>query len=342
MLMECCVIIPTYNGGQYLQETLRSVVSQDHMPAEIIVVDDCSTDNTLDILSEFKQIKLYRNKKNNGPGISRVFALGKTASPLVIFLDQDDLWHPQHLKLLYDELIKNPNAPAIVSRIVNFPDGDEPEFDITSQPSSWFNSWGSFPLINYISSPSAVLIKRDHLDRVGGWAANFTGVADYHLWLRLCSHHPLRLLKTVTIGRRIHNNSYHHRFISNSPLQRMALRYEAGKDALEYLANNYQGRSKNRKYIATKRLELYGHLYTFTDSIINNTDENIPELVKKIAAIYESSTNKKLVNIFIHLFNNFPQYRNKLFASLNKHWPKQFTITKDKLRKLVRRTGAGL
>ena len=71
-----CVIIPAYNGEQFIGETLESVFTQKLAPAEVIVVDDASTDDTLKIISQFKGIKLYRNAENNGPGVSNTTVHG--------------------------------------------------------------------------------------------------------------------------------------------------------------------------------------------------------------------------------------------------------------------------
>ena len=96
------IIMATYNGSRYLAEQMTSVVAQSYPSLEIIIVDDCSTDNTLEILKSFQfnypAIKIYSNDTNLG--YIKNFEKGclMASGDFIAFCDQDDYWHPDKIK----------------------------------------------------------------------------------------------------------------------------------------------------------------------------------------------------------------------------------------------------
>ena len=94
------IIMPSYNTGKFIQETLDSVFAQTYTNWEIIIVDDCSTDNTDEIVGAIQdeRIRYFKNEKNSGAAISRNRALCEARGKWIAFLDSDDLWHPTKLE----------------------------------------------------------------------------------------------------------------------------------------------------------------------------------------------------------------------------------------------------
>lgn len=96
------IIMPSYNCGKYVEETIRSVQAQTYSNWEIIFVDDCSTDDTVQrvtVLGEKdNRIRLYQNKLNSGAAVSRNYALREAKGRWIAFLDSDDLWEPSKLE----------------------------------------------------------------------------------------------------------------------------------------------------------------------------------------------------------------------------------------------------
>ena len=92
------VVIPVYNKEKYVKETLQSVLNQDFNDFEIIIVDDGSTDKSLDIIKQFSasKIKIIR-QENQGVAIARNTGVAAANAEIVAFLDADDLWLPNHL-----------------------------------------------------------------------------------------------------------------------------------------------------------------------------------------------------------------------------------------------------
>lgn len=112
------VIIPTFNSEKYISDTIASVQKQTYQNWEIVIVDDCSTDRTQDIVLDFsksdERIKFYPLEKNSGAGIARDFAVSKASGKYISFLDSDDLWKPEKIEKQVDFMIKN-NLPFTFS-----------------------------------------------------------------------------------------------------------------------------------------------------------------------------------------------------------------------------------
>jgi glycosyltransferase involved in cell wall biosynthesis len=101
--MLVSIITPNYNGATYIASTIQSVINQTYTNWELIIVDDCSTDNSVDIIEEYirndKRIKLYKMHKNNSlPSVPRNFGIEKASGDFIAFLDSDDLWLPDKLQ----------------------------------------------------------------------------------------------------------------------------------------------------------------------------------------------------------------------------------------------------
>lgn len=93
------IIMPNYNSGEYLRETLESVFLQTYQNWELLFVDDSSTDNSLDIVREYSddRIRVFVNEKNSGAAVSRNTALKAAKGRWIAFLDSDDLWNEDKL-----------------------------------------------------------------------------------------------------------------------------------------------------------------------------------------------------------------------------------------------------
>lgn len=96
------IITPAYNSSKFIGYTIQSVVDQTFTDWELIIVDDCSVDDTYQLAKKHgendKRIRLFQNPQNSGPAISRNRAIEKAKGRYIAFLDSDDLWHPQKLE----------------------------------------------------------------------------------------------------------------------------------------------------------------------------------------------------------------------------------------------------
>lgn len=95
------IVMPSYNTEKYISESINSVLAQTYTNWELIIVDDCSTDNTDEIIKPYlsdERIKYLKNEKNSGAAISRNYALREAKGKYVAFLDSDDTWEPEKLE----------------------------------------------------------------------------------------------------------------------------------------------------------------------------------------------------------------------------------------------------
>ncbi len=95
------IITPSYNTAKYIAETIKSVQAQTYTNWEMIIVDDCSTDNTDVVVAGFlsdTRIRYLKNSKNSGAAVSRNYALREAKGKWIAFLDSDDLWLPEKLE----------------------------------------------------------------------------------------------------------------------------------------------------------------------------------------------------------------------------------------------------
>tara|TARA_R110002020_G_scaffold336426_4_gene551804 strand:+ start:73085 stop:73828 length:744 start_codon:yes stop_codon:yes gene_type:complete len=97
------IITPVYNSDKFLANNIASVQAQTYSNWEHILVDDCSTDNSADIILEYaskdSRIKYIKLQKNSGAGIARNTAIKAAKGKYIAFLDSDDLWHPEKLHM---------------------------------------------------------------------------------------------------------------------------------------------------------------------------------------------------------------------------------------------------
>ena len=94
------IIMPTYNCGRFIRESIDSVLAQTYKGWELIIVDDCSTDNTSEVVGRYidPRIRYMRNKQNMGAALTRNRALREAKGRYIAFLDSDDLWRPEKLE----------------------------------------------------------------------------------------------------------------------------------------------------------------------------------------------------------------------------------------------------
>lgn len=94
------IIMPSYNTARYIAESIESVQNQTYTNWELIIVDDCSTDNTDEVVASIcdDRIHFLKNENNNGAAVSRNRALREAKGRWIAFLDSDDLWIPEKLE----------------------------------------------------------------------------------------------------------------------------------------------------------------------------------------------------------------------------------------------------
>lgn len=104
------IITPVYNSEEYLEETILSVINQTYKNWELLLVDDCSTDNSYEIIEKYltdERIKYLRNERNSGPAITRNVGLETANGKYIALLDSDDFWGKTKLENQVKFMVKN-------------------------------------------------------------------------------------------------------------------------------------------------------------------------------------------------------------------------------------------
>lgn len=176
------VIIPCFNCQNTIMRAVKSVFMQILKPLEVILVNDCSTDQTIDVLKDIKKrygedwIKIIDLEKNKGPSYARNIGWELAKGDYVAFLDADDSWYPEKIKLQYTLMKKNPSI-YISGHLIDYPSKKNKSFDNEILTISLSKAL----IKNYFITPS-VMVKRKIPER---FDVNQRHSEDYLLWLTI-------------------------------------------------------------------------------------------------------------------------------------------------------------
>lgn len=120
------IVMPSYNAEKFVSETIESVLRQTYTNWELIIVDDCSKDNTAEVVANFQdaRIRFMRNEKNSGAAVSRNRALREAKGRWIAFLDSDDLWEPEKLEKQIAFMETNGYSFSFTDYRIVMPDGN--------------------------------------------------------------------------------------------------------------------------------------------------------------------------------------------------------------------------
>jgi hypothetical protein len=192
------VVMPVFDGMRWLGATAASVAAQRGVRLQRMAIDDGSGDGSGEFLRRAGWTVLETAR--TGPNVARRVALEQAQGDLVAMLDQDDLWHPDHLALANAALRDRPTAPAAVGPRLTFGDTvPPPRLGGARRGPGSFDPWAAYP-INLIDAPSMVVIRREALTAAGGWPADRPLGADSLAWWRLSAAAPFAVLASRTVG----------------------------------------------------------------------------------------------------------------------------------------------
>lgn len=198
---QVSVVIPAYNSAAFIGEALASVRAQTVQPAEILVVDDGSSDATREIAREAGAI-VVQVEQNGGPATARNLGIRKARGELIAFLDADDIWAPEQLEVCCGLLERHPEAAVAFSLVTQFGAADQAQPALLPEgvPVSAADVlWEQNPLIQ-----SAAVARRDALVAIGGYRDGMRHAEDYDLWLRLAQRHPFVCTHRRLVRYRVH------------------------------------------------------------------------------------------------------------------------------------------
>jgi glycosyltransferase involved in cell wall biosynthesis len=199
------VIIPLFNKEKDIVKTLNSVCKQTYNDFEIIIVDDGSTDLSVEKIKIINDNRISIFSKNNeGVSIARNFGVEKAKSNFVAFLDADDYWHPNHLEKLLFLIRTYPNndwfatsyekkrTNVLITPMVS---------PIFKKGENWSGVVGDFfenSLIDCLACASSVCMKTDFFKSLNGFNSQTTHAEDIDLWIRAALLSPLVFSNEIT------------------------------------------------------------------------------------------------------------------------------------------------
>lgn len=188
------VVIPCFNSAVYIGSSIRSVLSQTSPPAEILVVDDCSTDHTCKVVTAIANhapsVRLISLPKNSGsPAGPRNKGVQEARGEWIAFLDADDLWHPQKLELQMS-LLGRSGFLMCSTAMLDF--ADESKVEFPPVPPSLQRTLATTQihfrsqLVKYMTPTSSIVMRRDvALSHPFPEARKYRGREDFYCMLRV-------------------------------------------------------------------------------------------------------------------------------------------------------------
>jgi glycosyltransferase involved in cell wall biosynthesis len=198
------IIMPTHNREKYIPLSINSILKQTYRDYEIIVIDDNSTDGTKEALKVYGDKIRYFFRQGEGAAAARNFGAAQARGEYLAFLDDDDLWLPEHLAISVDLLEKNPDIAFSCA------DADTIDEHGTKQRTlikakAQAERFETLLEGNIVLNLTAVIRKKIFLD-AGGFDPKLANKHDYDLWLRVSKHHYFLHTGRISAQYREHSN----------------------------------------------------------------------------------------------------------------------------------------
>lgn len=193
------VVIPVFNGAVYLAEAIESVLNQELKPAEIIVVNDGSTDNSAGIARKYEPGIILLQQANKGAAAARNLGVSKATGNYLAFLDADDIWTQNHLAMLYDKMKNDPALDMVFGKVEQF---------ISPELTKYNEDLKAELRLIAAEHPGAMLIKKSSFLKVGMLNENLQ-LAEFIDWFGKARDMGLKscMLDEIVYKRRIHSSN---------------------------------------------------------------------------------------------------------------------------------------
>lgn len=244
------IILPLYNGEEFIGETLDSIAQQSFTASELIIVDDGSTDDSCNIIKRISSDSEYPilsnlqilSKKNGGVASARNFGVQAAKGKYLAFIDQDDLWLPQKLERQIAALESSKAVWCYSSYLRFYADGKEKTRKRGS--SDRIETLRSLVFGKLFIPPSTVLIEKSICEKEGGFVSEFIPSDEWDLFLTLAEKYAPSYCSEVLVRFRSHAASTakkQKRKIFDAQLKVLEKHFSALK------ANGFQSDAKKRK-----------------------------------------------------------------------------------------------
>lgn len=200
------VVVPVFNGERYLAESVRSALGQSWPKVEVLIVDDGSTDGSLQVardLASDPRVRLLSGA-NGGPARARNLGIRESRGEFIAFLDADDLWLPHKLERQIPLFSGSPSPDVVYSQRLTV-DAEGEEIEGYRPPVLHGRVLDEMWVDNFICMSSAV-VRRGLFDRVGLLDEALRMSEDFDFWLRAAIHCTFRGVEEPLVKYRVHGN----------------------------------------------------------------------------------------------------------------------------------------
>ena len=208
-LPKISIVTPTLNQAQFIEECVKSVLTQDYPTLEYFILDGCSTDDTRHIVEKYQDRLTFISEKDNGQVDAINKGLRMCSGDVVAYLNSDDYYLPGSLRRIGEYFAQYPDAMAVTGKCKRVDEnGREINRFITGYKNLWLYTLGCRPLLtqNYISQPSTFW-RRELLSTVGYFNPAYHYAMDYEYWLRIIQKSKIYFINKYLAAFRIHNAS---------------------------------------------------------------------------------------------------------------------------------------
>ena len=255
-MAKISIIIPAYNAQKYIKQTIQSVLQQTYTDWELIIINDGSTDGTLEEVSNFSdsRLKIF-NFPNAGVAISRNRGMSQASGEYIAFLDADDLWTSDKLISQLSALQANPEA-AVAYSWVDYIDESGKFLYAGIHTRVNRNSYEQLLVRNILENGSNPLIKTEACRDVGNFEQSLTPAEDWDFYVRLAKKYAFVNVPLPQILYRISTNSGSTNVgkMEQKVLQVLERAYSQAPESLQPLRKKAQARLY--EYLVCKNLSI--------------------------------------------------------------------------------------
>lgn len=303
MCAKVSVCIPVYNGEKYLAECLDSVLTQSFWDIEVIIVDDQSTDGSMDIARSYakldKRIQIHENPENLGLVGNWNRALELVSTDYVKYVFQDDIIYPDCISRMMDvmqtydcpvaacargfviEANASKNIRNYFQKKIKKPEHFFGATDYIS-PQRFGEVASRFPLDNLVGEPSVLLFRKSACEKAGLFDDTFSQFVDFEFALRLISHFGIVFIPDILAYFRVHGGAQSDKNTSQNRSEEKYFKVEF-VDNLLFLNKVLEG-DNFKGY--RKKLEVQHYKNKFRAIMMNFINEHGPEKVEDILTPY--------------------------------------------------------
>lgn len=310
-MAEISIVIPAYNAETTIMETIKSVQQQTFSNWELIIINDGSTDRTVQLVNEINDSRLkVFSYQNGGLSVARNRGISNAKGEFIAFLDADDLWTPDKLELQLKALEKNPEAGVAYSWTYFMEEkGKYCHIDKTLFFEG--NVLANLLTDNFIASGSNPLISREAIESVGEFDTSLRAVEDWDYWLRLAAKWQFAVVPKPQIFYRLSSSSMSSKVecmeecqlkvvekaFKSAPRELQALKNESLASVYQYSFQLYLTRTSGVEGLKKAEEKIYKTIKIYPKILLRL---KIQKLLFKL--ILKKNINPKLYEYFLHIF----------------------------------------